>query len=144
MDIQYNLITCGCGHSFGSTKMTKNYCTKCGSSTNLKNIQHFDNAGELSSAVSLANIPKEISKELVEKIKQKEMKQKSFSMKKSSDPFNILKKATDENGNLNKNSLDKKLTDEGILEITSEYLIGQAEMQGLLVRVDQNTWNWLS
>ena len=46
--------------------------------------------------------------------------------------------------NLNKNSLDKKLTDEGILEITSEYLIGQAEMQGLLVRVDQNTWNWLS
>ena len=144
MDIQYNLITCGCGHSFGSTKMTKSYCTKCGSSTNIKTIQHFDNAGELSSAVSLANIPKEISKELVEKIKQKEMKQKSFSMKKSSDPFNILKMATDKNGDLNKNSLDKKLTDEGLLEITSEYLIGQAEMQGLLVRVNQNTWNWLS
>ena len=124
--------------------MTKNYCTKCGSSTNIKTIQHFDNAGELSSAVSLANIPKEISKELVEKIKQKEMKQKSFSMKKSSDPFNILKMATDKNGDLNKNSLDKKLTDEGLLEITSEYLIGQAEMQGLLVRVNQNTWNWLS
>ena len=50
----------------------------------------------------------------------------------------------DDNGDLNKNSLDKKLTDEGILEITSEYLIGQAEMQGLLVRVNQNTWNWLS
>ncbi|MDB3854788.1 hypothetical protein OAU60_01340 [Euryarchaeota archaeon] len=124
--------------------MTKNYCTKCGSSTNIKTIQHFDNAGELSSAVSLANIPKEISKELVEKIKQKEMKQKSFSMKKSSDPFNMLKMATDKNGDLNKNSLDKKLTDEGLLEITSEYLIGQAEMQGLLVRVNQNTWNWLS
>ena len=144
MDIQYNLITCGCGHSFGSTKMTKNYCTKCGSSTNLKNIQHFDNAAELSSAVSLANIPKEISKELVEKIKQKEIKQKSFSLKKSSNPFDLMKMSTDKNGNLSKLSLDKKLSDAGLSEITSEYLIGQAEMQGLLVRVNQNTWNWLS
>jgi hypothetical protein len=141
---QYNLITCGCGHSFGSTNKTKNYCTKCGSSTNIKTIQCFENAEELSSAVYLSNIPKEISKELLEKIKQKEIKQKSFSMKKSPDPINIMKMATDENGDLNRHSLDKMLTDEGLLEITSEYLIGQAEMQGLLIRMNQNTWNWLS
>jgi|TARA_B000000477_G_C5997952_1_gene187791 hypothetical protein len=144
MNPQFNLITCGCGHSFGSTNGKKNFCTKCGSSTNIKNVEHFNDAEELSFAVSFANIPKEISKELVEKIKQKEIKQKSFSLKKSSNPFDLMKMSTDKNGNLSKLSLDKKLSDAGLSEITSEYLIGQAEMQGLLVRVNQNTWNWLS
>ena len=79
MTSQFNLITCGCGHSFGSTNMKVNYCTKCGSSINIKNIERFDDAEALSSAVSFANIPKEISKELTLKIKRKESKQKSNS-----------------------------------------------------------------
>jgi hypothetical protein len=28
--------------------------------------------------------------------------------------------------------------------LTSDYLIGQAELQGLLLRVNEKTWNWLS
>jgi hypothetical protein len=141
---QFNLITCGCGHSFGSTNMKVNYCTKCGSSINIKNIERFDDAEALSSAVSFANIPKEISKELTLKIKRKESKQKSNSIKKTTDALSLMKLATDDNGDLNKSSLDKILSEESSSEMNSEYLIGQAEMQGLLFRVNENTWNWLS
>ena len=55
-----------------------------------------------------------------------------------------MKIATDVDGNLSKLSLEKILINEGISDVSSEHLIGQAEMQGLLVRVSQNTWNWLS
>lgn len=144
MAYKFNLVTCGCGHSFGTSGSRVNYCTKCGSTTNIKNVTGFENAEKLSVAVSTANIPKEISDELIEKIQKKENKHKSSSQNKSSDPFNLMKKATNIDGNLSKLSLDEVLISEGISDTTSEHLIGQAEMQGLLIRVTQNTWNWLS
>ena len=55
-----------------------------------------------------------------------------------------MKKATDIDGNLTKSSLDKLLSEEGLIESSSEYLIGQAEVQGFLIRINENTWNWLS
>jgi hypothetical protein len=143
MNQSFNLVNCGCGHSFGSTNSKVNFCTKCGSSTNFKSIESFDSAEELSLAVSLENIPNEIRDELISKIKQKEHRLKIKSTK-TIDVLDLMKLATDKNGNLSKVVLDKKISDEGLTEMTSEYLLGQAEMQGLLVRVDQNTWNWLS
>ena len=144
MPFKFNLVTCGCGHSFGTSGSRVNYCTKCGSTTNIKNVTGFENAEKLSVAVSTANIPKEISDELIEKIQKKENKSKLFSPNKSPDPFSLMKIATDVDGNLSKLSLEKILINEGISDVSSEHLIGQAEMQGLLVRVSQNTWNWLS
>ena len=38
----------------------------------------------------------------------------------------------------------KILFDEGLVDSSSEFLIGQAEVQGFLIRVNENTWNWLS
>ena len=58
--------------------------------------------------------------------------------------LNLLKKATDNDGNLTKKSLDKILFDEALVDSSSEFLIGQAEVQGFLIRVNENTWNWLS
>ena len=146
MSMRYNLIKCSCGFTFGSTKSKNNYCTKCGSTSNLKYIESFDNAEKLARAISFANIPDEISDELISKIKKKETK-----IKTSRDTnvnilggISILKKATDKEGNLTKSSLDKFLSEEGMAESSSEYLIGQAEVQGFLIRISENTWNWLS
>ena len=69
MPFKFNLVTCGCGHSFGTSGSRVNYCTKCGSTTNIKNVTGFENAEKLSVAVSTANIPKEISDELIETFK---------------------------------------------------------------------------
>ena len=143
--MQYNLIKCSCGFSFGSTKSKNNYCTKCGSTSNLKLIERFEDADKLARAISFANIPDEISDELILKIKKKESKNKIAKINNENlGGLSVLKKATDKDGNLTKSFLDKYLSDEGLIESSSEHLIGQAEVQGLLIRVDENTWNWLS
>ena len=144
--MRYNLIKCSCGFTFGSTKSKNNYCTKCGSTSNLKYLESFDNAGKLARAISFANIPDEISDELISKIKKKETKIKTSRTNNGNilGGLSILKKATDEEGNLTKSSLDKFLSEEGMVESSSEYLIGQAEVQGFLIRINENTWNWLS
>ena len=146
MSMRYNLIKCSCGFTFGSTKSKNNYCTKCGSTSNLKYIESFDNAEKLARAISFANIPDEISDELISKIKKKESKIKTSRTNNGNilGGLSILKKATDEEGNLTKSSLDKFLSEEGMVESSSEYLIGQAEVQGFLIRISENTWNWLS
>ena len=145
MSMQYNLIKCSCGFSFGSTKSKNNYCTKCGSTSNLKLIERFEDADKLARAISFANIPDEISDELILKIKKKESKNKIAKINNENlGGLSVLKKATDKDGNLTKSFLDKYLSDEGLIESSSEHLIGQAEVQGLLIRVDENTWNWLS
>ena len=146
MSMRYNLIKCSCGFIFGSTKSKNNYCTKCGSTSNLKYIESFDNAEKLARAISFANIPDEISDELISKIKKKESKIKTSRTNNGNilGGLSILKKATDEEGNLTKSSLDKFLSEEGMVESSSEYLIGQAEVQGFLIRINENTWNWLS
>ena len=100
---------------------------------------------ELARAISFANIPDEISDELILKIKKKESKNKIAKINNENlGGLSVLKKATDKDGNLTKSFLDKYLSDEGLIESSSEHLIGQAEVQGLLIRVDENTWNWLS
>ena len=146
MSLRYNLIKCSCGFSFGSTKSKNNYCTKCGSTSNLKLIERFEDAVKLARAISFANIPDEISDELILKIKKKESKKKIAKINNENilGGLSVLKKATDKDGNLTKFSLDKYLTDEGLIDSSSEYLIGQAEVQGFLIRINENTWNWLS
>ena len=146
MNLQYNLIKCTCGFSFGSTKTENNYCTKCGSTSKLKVVERFEDADKLARAISFANIPSEISDELILKIKEKESKTKISKANNENilGGLSVLKKATDKDGNLIKSSLEKLLSEEGLIDSSSEYLIGQAEVQGFLIRVNENTWNWLS
>ena len=146
MNLQYNLIKCTCGFSFGSTKTENNYCTKCGSTSKLKVVERFEDADKLARAISFANIPSEISDELILKIKEKESKTKISKANNENilGGLSVLKKATDKDGNLIKSSLDKLLSEEGLIDSSSEYLIGQAEGQGFLIRVNEKTWNWLS
>ncbi len=54
-----------------------------------------------------------------------------------------MREATDEAGILTIESLDNELAKMGIDETTSQHLIGQAELDGILVRNDSETWSWL-
>ena len=51
--------------------------------------------------------------------------------------------ATDHRGILTISSLDRELTKKGICEPSSEHMIGQAEMEGILLRNDGDSWSWL-
>ncbi|MFL2974833.1 MAG: hypothetical protein ACJZ42_00745 [Candidatus Thalassarchaeaceae archaeon] len=51
--------------------------------------------------------------------------------------------ATDRHGILTIASLERELTKKGISELSSEHLIGQAEMEGILLRHGDDSWSWL-
>ena len=54
-----------------------------------------------------------------------------------------MRDATDDTGILTIESLEKELAKTGIDETSSQYLIGQAEVEGILVRHDAESWAWL-
>jgi hypothetical protein len=54
-----------------------------------------------------------------------------------------MKSATASDGTLTIASLDSTLLGMEISEPTAEHLIGQAEMEGVLLRSGADTWSWL-
>jgi BioD-like phosphotransacetylase family protein len=57
--------------------------------------------------------------------------------------LNAMKSATASDGTLTIASLDSTLLGMEISEPTAEHLIGQAEMEGVLLRLGADTWFWL-
>ncbi len=60
-----------------------------------------------------------------------------------SDLLGAMLSATDSGGHLTILSLANVLRGMGISEPTAERLIGQAEMEGVLIRSGKETWIWL-
>ena len=57
--------------------------------------------------------------------------------------FQAMRDATDESGILTIESLERELVKRGIIEPTSYHLIGQAEVEGILLRNSSEAWSWL-
>ncbi|MBT3654332.1 MAG: hypothetical protein HN534_05330 [Euryarchaeota archaeon] len=143
---EWILVRCKCGHSFGSQNFQSAYCNRCNSNQKLSINAKFETNSDLALAVSAANLPKGLHKEFSKKLKierQKNIKSKSNSDSGGEMMLRIMKNSLDDNGNLSLESVKNSMLIEGIDNTTVEQIIGQAEMQGLLIRVDSNTWNWL-
>ena len=74
---------------------------------------------------------------------QKNIKSQSNSDGGGEMMLRIIKNSLGDNGNLSLESVINTMMKEGFDNTTAEQIIGQAEMQGLLIRVDSDTWNWL-
>jgi hypothetical protein len=109
-------------------------------------ISNFDNSRLLADAVSNANLPKEIAQEIVSRLHSKDKKAAHSEIDQGSSRSNILRAmhdATDDNGMLTIASLADELSKLGVVETSPDYLIGQAEIEGILLRYDSNSWTWL-
>lgn len=92
------------------------------------------------------NLPKGLHKEFSKKMeieRQKNIKSQSNSDGGGEMMLRIIKNSLGDNGNLSLESVINTMMKEGFDNTTAEQIIGQAEMQGLLIRVDSDTWNWL-
>jgi len=141
----WQLLRCECGHSFGLIRGGSGRCTRCGSSR-FTVISNFDNSRLLADAVSNANLPKEIAQEIVSRLHSKDKKTAHSEIDQESSRSNILRAmhdATDDNGMLTIASLADELSKLGVVETSPDYLIGQAEIEGILLRYDSNSWTWL-
>lgn len=141
---EWKLRRCVCGDSFGCKAENSASCPRCGSSRS-KIIASFDDSRQLADAVSSANLPKEIANDLTKKIQSKERKsrQNSKSANLRSIAIQAMYDATDESGIISIHSLEKELSKKGITENTPQHLIGQAEIEGILLRHGDESWTWL-
>ena len=145
MSGEWQLRRCECGHAFGCNAANSASCTRCGSLRS-NTISNFEDSRQLAVAVSNANLPREISQDITHRI----MLRDKYSVHSSQDHGNFRSKsinamhdATDRHGILTIASLERELTKKGISELSSEHLIGQAEMEGILLRHGDDSWSWL-
>ena len=145
MSGEWQLRRCACGHAFGCNTPNSASCTRCGSSNSIP-ISNFEDSRQLAVAVSNANLPREISQDIANRI----MMRDKISVHSDQKPGNIRSKsiqamhdATDRHGILTIASLEEELTQKGISEHSCQHLIGQAEMEGILLRHDDDSWSWL-
>ena len=145
MGLDWCLVRCKCGHSFGHRKGAKAKCTICGSNE-VTNVQQFSDSRLLANAVADANLPKELAKELASRLESKS----AIEENRQQGPVSIrervrstLRNATDEQGVLRITAIRKELDRAGLDSETWESIIGGAELEGILVRCSTDSWRWV-
>lgn len=91
-------------------------------------------------------MPKEIAQDIAKRIRvkdEKSIKNSSVSADQHSKMIRAMNEATDESGILTKEALLIELEGLGIPDVSVEHLIGMAELEGLLLRRDSESWIWL-
>ncbi|HIL67802.1 MAG: hypothetical protein CXT66_06920 [Methanobacteriota archaeon] len=109
-------------------------------------VSEFDNSRLLAEAVSNANLPKEIVQDITSRLHSKDKKAAYSETNQGNSRSKLLRAmhdATNENGMLSIASLADELTKLGVVETSPDYLIGQAEIEGVLLRYDSDSWTWL-
>ena len=144
MGLDWYLVRCKCGHSFGHKKGNNAKCTICGSNE-VTVVQQFSDSRSLANAVSDANLPKELAKELSSRLEFKS----AIEEKRKQGPVSIRERisvtwrsATDEQGVLRINAI-RELDSAGLDAESWESIIGGAELEGILVRSSNDSWRWV-
>ena len=142
---EWQLRRCVCGHSFGCNGKNSAMCTRCGSSKS-KIMAIVGDPSLLADAVSKANMPTEIANEFARKLQT--IERKSANRPKNngnsrSISIQAMHDATDDSGMLTIASLESELNKKGVTGHTPHQLIGQAEIEGILLRHGDESWTWL-
>jgi len=145
MSEAWQLHRCDCGHSFGCNGSHSASCTRCGSS-NSKVVSSFDDSRQLAKAVAQANLPNEISDEISKRISKLENINANRGSEDTSArtiTIQAMHESTDDAGNLTLQSLERTLVEKGVSGTSAQHIIGQAELEGVLIRIDADSWSWL-
>ena len=145
VDEVWILVKCICGNSFGSRKASFTSCPRCGSSKG-KTQREFQSPESLAEAVSTSNLPSQISQEVESRIAADKSRRAVAGEKARGGPEaiqRIMRQSTGSDGRLTIQMLSSELEKEGYTEPSAEQIIGQAEMEGILSRVDSESWYWL-
>jgi hypothetical protein len=104
----------------------------------------YHDSKQLSDAVSKANMPKELGEEIQSRL-TRYMKEefKGQSSPTENQLIGAMRAATDDQGILTLKSLQSELDRIGIKQPSADYLVGQAEVEGELLRTENNSWSWL-
>ena len=138
-------MKCICGNSFGSRRASFASCPRCGSSKG-KTQREFQSSESLAEAVAASNLPAQISQEVESRIAAEESRRAAVGGKTRGNPEairRIMRQSTGSDGRLTIQKLSSELEKEGYAEPSAEQVIGQAELEGILVRAGPDSWSWL-
>ena len=137
------LMICSCGRYFGRKMGQTTNCPMC-DSTSSKQVEKYSDPMSLAKAVSQANLPEAISKELMAKETKKfHRKKENLNGGKHNLFISAMKRSTDQDGILTMDSLVRELSSSGSDNVSAELLIGQAELEGKLIKTGRQSWKWL-
>jgi len=145
VDETWILVRCICGNSFGSRKASFSSCPRCGSSKG-KTQKEFESSERLAEAVAASNLPTQIKQEVETRVSSEESRRAAVQEKTRGGPEairRIMRQSTSDDGILTLEGLSTELEKEGHVEPSAEQVIGQAEMEGILVRSGPDSWSWL-
>ena len=128
MTEEWLLMRCSCGHAFGSKSGGAARCTRCDSSSS-KRVGAFGDGFELFEAVSAANLPKEVARQialLAHSPERLPKQPKRSSPASTRDLLSAMRSATDSSGHLTIPSLANELQGLDISEPTALHKIGRA------------------
>ena len=144
MDETWILVRCICGNSFGSRKASFPSCPRCGSSKG-KTQREFESSESLAEAVAASNLPTQIKQEVEARVAAEESRRAAVEQKTRGGPEAIrrIMRQSTRDGTLTLEGLSAELEKEGYAEPSAEQVIGQAELEGILVRASSDSWSWL-
>ena len=113
-------------------------------STRSKKVRQYSESKSLADAVSKANLPEALSKEVMAKESKKfHRNAENLHIGKQAFLISALKRSTDQDGTITMESLERELRSYGSEDTSAEFLIGQAELEGMLIRNGRQSWKWL-
>ena len=145
MGLDWYLVRCKCGHSFGHKKGNNAKCTICGSNE-VTVVQQFSDSRSWRMPFLMQIFQKNSQKNCHQDsnpslpLKKKESKV-PLALEKGSGV--TLRSATDEQGVLRINAIRRELDSAGLDAESWESIIGGAELEGILVRSSNDSWRWV-
>ena len=132
---RWDMLRCGtCGRASGGRSGQRSItCRHCGSSS-LTIVQSFDDAGKMAHAVSSANLPPEIRKELEDALARRPELNPRNGGSTQPNPVKMIQSAAREDGLIDMEVLIREAMKVGVDEDEVNRWIEMSEIEGALIR----------
>ncbi len=137
------MLRCQCGRNFGSRANSNYNCPRCNKKTSLSTIKSFSSSSELRHAVSKANVPDEIVKELSSRLASYENSESSSGGLTSEDIKKILSFAKLPDDSITIGSVDESMIRLNLKKMSAERLMELLETSSMVLRNSNSSWSVL-
>lgn len=137
------MLRCQCGRNFGSRANSNYNCPRCNKKTSLSTIKSFSSSSELRDAVSKANVPDEIVKELSSRLASYENSESSSGGLTSDDIKKILSFAKLPDDSITISSVDESMIRLNLKKMSAERLMELLETSSMVLRNSNSSWSVL-
>ena len=137
------MLRCQCGRNFGSRANSNSYCPRCNKKTSLSTIKSFSSSSELRDAVSEANVPDEIVKELSSRLASYENSERSNEGFTSDDIDKILSLAKLPDDSITLSSINESMIRLDLKKMSAERFMELLETSSMVLRNPNSSWSVL-